>query len=145
VTRISDFLAGDHRRCDALFESAIRAGAAGDWERARGELEAFARALRLHMAAEEKVLFPAFERATGTDDGPTRVMRFEHRRMLALLEDVRAALEARDPERMREAARPFAELLASHSAKEENVLYPLCDEALPEMSGESLWEQASRA
>lgn len=139
MTRISEFLAADHRRCDALWEQALAAFGSGDWEGCRAALDAFAAALARHMAVEEEKLFPAFETATGITGGPTRVMRYEHQQMTALLEQARDAAAARDPQRLRDAAESFGALMSSHSAKEENVLYPMCDEALPETSGESLF------
>ncbi len=35
---------------------------------------------------------------------------------------------------------PPARVMASHSAKEETVLYPMCDEVLPTLNGEKLQE-----
>ncbi|HXF66724.1 MAG TPA: hemerythrin domain-containing protein [Burkholderiales bacterium] len=142
MTRISEFLTADHRRCDALFGEAAQAAESGDWERCRLRLEAFRAALRDHMASEEEVLFPAFEQATGTASGPTRVMRYEHQQMLELLGQLDAALRARDARGFSERAASFSALMAAHSAKEENVLYPLCDEALPGVTGESLQRRA---
>ena len=143
MTRISEFLTADHRRCDGLFEAAMQAAESGDWDNCRRQFDAFRVALRDHMAAEEQVLFPAFEAATGMSAGPTRVMRYEHQQMLGLLDQLQAALAARDAQRFADSAKSFTGLMAAHGAKEENILYPLCDEALPDLDGESLQARAN--
>ncbi len=138
MTTISAFLTADHRHGDELFASAGQTAAGGDWAGCRQGLDAFRQVLKHHMDVEEQVLFPAFEQATGLSAGPTRVMRREHRELLALLDRVAAAVAARDVPGFRRAAEPFTALMNQHSAKEENVLYPLCDQALPDLSGEKL-------
>ena len=144
MTRISEFLTADHRRCDGLFEAAMQAAESGDWDNCRRQFDAFRVALRDHMAAEEQVLFPAFEAATGMSAGPTRVMRYEHQQMQELLEGLHAALAARDARRLADCAKPFNALMAAHSAKEENILYPLCDDTLPAAVSDSLQARVMR-
>lgn len=143
MTSISEFLTADHHHGDVLFAAAERQAELGDWAACRGQLDAFLGALRHHMAIEEQALFPAFEQATGITEGPTRVMRYGHQQMLALLAEVAAAIEARDAARFRRAARSFSELMASHSAKEETVLYPMCNKVLPGLNGEKLQEMTA--
>ena len=140
MATISEFLTTDHRRGDGLFAQAAQAAGRGDWAVSHERFGTFLAALRHHMAIEEEVLFPAFERATGAAGGPTEVMRHEHREMLALLEEVAAAIAARDAARFGGAAQSFTALMATHSAKEESVLYPMCDAVLRELSGERLQE-----
>lgn len=144
MSRISEVLTTDHRLGDEMFAAAAQAAERGDWAGCHERFDAFLRALKHHMAIEEQVLFPAFEQATGIAAGPTQVMRDEHQQMLALLDGVAAAIAARDAARLGAAARSFTTLMSSHSAKEENVLYPMCDEALPEFSGEKLAELVSQ-
>ena len=139
---ISEFLTADHRRCEALFEDAARAQGSGDWEGCRERLGAFRAALHAHLAAEEQVLFPAFDATTGITAGPTEVMRCEHEQMLERLGELDAALAARDAVRFAERAASLAGLMAAHGAKEENILYPACEEALPALTPESLRPRA---
>jgi len=96
------------------------------------------------MKIEEQVLFPAFEQASGISGGPTRVMREEHQQMLAMLDEIASAIAARNAEDFRALAQLFEGLLTAHSTKEERVLYPLCDEALPDLVGERLQELVSQ-
>ncbi|MBI3937757.1 MAG: hemerythrin domain-containing protein [Betaproteobacteria bacterium] len=135
---ISEFLSADHRRGEELFEAAVQAAGRSDWDGCRSRFDAFRAALRRHMEVEEQILFPGFEEATGITAGPPHVMRHEHRQMLGLLEQLATALSARDAAGFSGCANAFVALMAAHSAKEENVLYPMCDQMLPESTVEKL-------
>ncbi len=119
-----------HKHCDELFARAEEACADGDW--AEGD-EAFAlllNQLETHFTSEEEVLFPAFESETGMTSGPTEVMRGEHRQMRDLLAQMKDALAARDNDTFGGAAETLLILMQQHNMKEENILYPMCDNAL---------------
>jgi len=119
-----------HKHCDELFARAEETCANGDW--AVGD-EAFAllfNQLETHFRSEEAVLFPAFESATGITSGPTEVMRWEHRQMRELLAQMKDALAARDGDTFGGAAETLLILMQQHNMKEENILYPMCDNAL---------------
>lgn len=142
---ISEFLTADHRRGEELFEAALQRAAGGDWDGCREHFDAFRAALHRHLEIEEQILFPAFEETTGITAGPTRVMRHEHQQMLEQLDRMSAALAARDAPGFSSSAKSFVGLMAAHSAKEENVLYPMCDEALPEGQSEKLQAMVKKA
>ncbi len=142
MTTICAFLTADHRHAEALFAAAGQAAQSGHWTGCRKQFEAFRVALGQHISIEEQVLFPAFEKATGIAAGPTRIMRNEHADMLAMLETISATIDEQDIVRCLAATRQFSSVMALHSAKEENVLYPLCDEALPGITGEALCGKA---
>ena len=145
MATITAFLTIDHRHCDDLFAAAAQAAERGDWARCRERFDAFRQALMRHMTIEEQMLFPAFEQATGISEGPTRVMRHEHQELLARLDDVSAAISAGDAARFLASVGSFTALMTLHSTKEENVLYPMCDEVLPDFSGEKLSETVRTA
>lgn len=142
---ISEALAAAHREGEDLFAAAAQAAERGDWAGCRERCDAFQRALKHHLAIEEQVLFPAFEQATGINTGPTRMMRHEHQQMLALLDGIAATVAARDAAGFRLAAQSFTALMALHSAKEENVLYPMIDGVLPDLGGEKLSNMLPKA
>lgn len=144
MTNITAVLTADHRYEDQLFVAATQAAEQGDWAACHQQFNAFLRALKHHMKIEEEVLFPAFEQASGVSGGPTRVMRQEHQQMLAALDRIAASIAARNAEEFRALAQSFAGLMTAHSTKEEHVLYPLCDEVLPGLSGEKLQEMVSQ-
>lgn len=62
---LASILTHDHRRCDECLATLEGSVQGGRWAEAQGAGDLFARALRAHLQAEEQVLFPAFERATG--------------------------------------------------------------------------------
>lgn len=124
---ISDFMSRDHDRLDAIF-----AGFQRETDAARaGELFAqFDTGLRTHIAWEEEILFPPFERLTGmSNSGPTAVMRMEHRQIEQHLQSIREAIGRPETARF---ARSLLEVLGSHNHKEEAVLYPWLDQSLPD-------------
>ncbi|HHC07290.1 MAG TPA: hemerythrin domain-containing protein [Actinobacteria bacterium] len=130
MAEIADFMTAEHRRCDELFAEAEAAVAAADWEAAEERFEEFADLTLRHLEREERVLFPEFEARTGMSDGPTVVMRREHDQMRALLASMREALARRDDDGFLGDAETFMILTQQHDMKEEQVLYPMSDEAL---------------
>ena len=137
MTPIRDYMSADHRRCDDLFaaveQSLTRSGTA-----AADLFEAFCHATLAHFQAEEELLFPAFEQATGIRMGPTQMMRLEHVQMRSLMDEARQALAAGDQDDYLGAAETLLILMQQHNLKEENVLYPMCDEHLAGHAGELL-------
>jgi DUF438 domain-containing protein len=88
--------------------------------------------MRCHFAREEELLFPAFEAATGHTMGPTRVMRMEHDQMRGLFVSAAEALAAHDARRFLGVSESLMVLVQQHNMKEEQILYPMCDEVLPD-------------
>ncbi|MEK7436721.1 MAG: hemerythrin domain-containing protein [Pseudomonadota bacterium] len=119
-----------HRHCDDLFVAAEEAAQRADWTAAGPAFERFHGQMKAHFEAEENLLFPAFEAATGMSAGPTQMMRHEHEQMRGLLAQLAAACEARDGEAYAGAAETLLMLMQQHNMKEENILYPMCDQAL---------------
>lgn len=137
---IRDFMADDHRYCDASLAAVDQATAKGDWQRAMSEFASFHDALQGHFAAEELVLFPLFEQQTGSYLGPTQVMRSEHVQMRQLLAAAGSALKVRDADDYMGHSETLLIMLQQHNIKEENVLYPMCDQYLVEQVAELLPE-----
>lgn len=138
MNSIRDCMTGDHRRCDDLFvvvEQSLNQGGAGV---AGNKFDDFCRATLAHFQAEEDFLFPAFEEKTGMRMGPTQMMRLEHQQMRALMEEGRQALAGGDDEGYGGAAETLLILMQQHNMKEENVLYPMCDEHLDDLATDLL-------
>ena len=134
MQNIRDFMAGEHRHCDQVFVDAERALAAQDWDGAIATFSRFQTLTLQHFLAEESLLFPAFEEKTGMRIGPTEVMRAEHVQMRQLIGAAREALLARDADDFSGYAETLLIMLQQHNMKEENVLYPMCDQRLSEQS-----------
>ncbi|PKO84934.1 MAG: hypothetical protein CVU17_01805 [Betaproteobacteria bacterium HGW-Betaproteobacteria-11] len=127
---IKALLSADHQQCDERFAQAEAAVASHDWATAASGLRALTRGLEAHFLAEEEILFPAFEQASGMSTGPTAVMRLEHGQIRELLEALDQALAAKEDEAFAGAVETLLILLQQHNQKEENILYPMCDRLL---------------
>ncbi len=130
MSGIREFLTHDHRSCDDLFAAIEAAVASVDWLRAEAAFKAFNAAMRRHFDAEEGILFPAFEEKTGMRMGPTQVMRSEHLQMKELFAEMEAALAQRNGEEYSGYAETLLIMMQQHNMKEENILYPMCDQHL---------------
>jgi hemerythrin-like domain-containing protein len=119
-----------HKHCDEIFADAEEACGNGDWAAGATAFGVFREQLETHFASEEELLFPAFEAATGMRSGPTEVMRGEHRQMRDLLAQMQDAVASRDGDAFGGAAETLLILMQQHNMKEENILYPMCDNAL---------------
>lgn len=130
MTTISDFLAPDHQRCDNLFAIAEATAAQGDWNNTATMFSQFHDALLHHFAMEEEVMFPAFEARTGMTQGPTSMMRSEHRQMTDLLNQMADAVAHQDGDSFLGDADTLLIIMQQHNMKEEQMLYQMADQAL---------------
>ena len=130
MTTIRNFMTDDHRRCDDYFAEAEQAIAKKNLAAARAAFGHFRGAVLAHFDSEEKTLFPTFEAKTGMTMGPTQVMRMEHTQMRALLDEAVDALEQDNADDYLGLADTLLIMMQQHNMKEENILYPMCDEHL---------------
>ncbi len=130
MTALTEPLRHHHQHCDELFADTEAAAAGKDWVQCQILLTRLHAALETHFRAEEELLFPAFEAATGMVGGPTQMMRREHAQMRELQEQMQAALTARTGEAFAGAAETLLVFMQQHNMKEENILYPMCDRSL---------------
>lgn len=127
---LSSYLEGDHARCDALYVAAVACVAAGDWDQAARSLRRFAQAQERHIAMEEQVVFVAFEKATGSDDAPTHVLRREHRQFDTIVQRLGEAIAHRRLGDFADHADTLRIMQQQHNIKEEHMLYPMADRVL---------------
>ncbi len=137
---ISAYLSSDHRSCDDYFAAAEEYAAKQDWAAATASLEQFRSTMTHHFEMEENVLFPAFEQETGMTQGPTQVMRTEHQQMRELFTRMNAAIAAKDADEYAGLSETLLILLQQHNLKEENVLYPMAEQAFG-VKGEAVLQQ----
>ncbi len=127
---ISAFLGEDHRRCDGFYAEAEEAARANDAARAAERFARFELCLLRHMAMEEEGLFGELDKRMGfAGEGPTSLMREEHEQLRGLLARLRDRLEAGDLVSFADVCETLLLLMEQHNMKEEEVLYPLMDEA----------------
>jgi iron-sulfur cluster repair protein YtfE (RIC family) len=129
---ISDYMTEDHQHCDSLFADTENAVCASDWASADACFADFMGDTLRHFSREEAVLFPEFEALTGMAGGPTQVMRDEHVQMRNALEGMAAAVARRDADAYLGMAETLLMLMRQHNMKEERILYPMIDQAVPE-------------
>lgn len=129
---ISTFMAAQHKECDELFALAEEAVANGNWSEGITQWQTFAQELETHFSREEDILFPEFETATGMTGGPTQMMRIEHEQMRALLRETDKAAESKDQEQFLALSETLMVTMQQHNMKEEQILYPMTDQSLPD-------------
>ena len=128
---IPDYMTASHRQCDEVFAEAESAVAENNWPAAKQKWQDFAQAFEAHLQAEETILFPLFERATGMTSGPTQVMRMEHEQMRMLAKELEQALCAHKQEEYLGLSETMIVLTQQHNMKEESMLYPMSEMRLP--------------
>ncbi len=126
---VTEYLEQDHRRLDAIVPEVVQLADSGSLAEAATRFAEFACGLNRHIDAEENVLFPAFEKITGMAAGPTTVMRAEHVEIRRWMGIGAAALDARDAAAAKRAFSGLTEVLSVHNMKEEQILYPMTDQA----------------
>ena len=127
---IRELLGNHHRECDVFFASIEQAISASDWKNASARFAQFEKAMQQHFDVEETILFPAFEARTGMTMGPTAVMRSEHAQIRELMSAAAESIAAHDAEEYDGYAETMHIMTQQHNMKEENVLYPMCDQHL---------------
>jgi len=130
LNTIYDVMSRDHQQCDERFAVAEAAVAKMNWDEAGQHLAEFLKSMTLHFHKEEEVLFPGFEAETGQSGGPTEVMRMEHEQMRSLFKELKAALAQRDSDEYLGLSETLLTLMQQHNIKEEQILYPMMDQAL---------------
>lgn len=127
---ISEYMQQDHRDCDELFVQVEASASDGNWDDATRHFDAYNNMVERHLKMEEEVMFPAFETATGNTDGPTVVMRMEHEQMRGLLKILKTCLDSQDQQQFLGLTETLMMLTQQHNMKEEQMLYPMTDQAL---------------
>ena len=135
MTSLTQPLHDHHKHCDNLFAEAEEAAHKKRWPQCQESFRRFRGELEAHFSTEEQVLFPAFETASGMVAGPSQVMRFEHAQMRDLLGQIEQAATQQNLDQFSGSAETLLVLMQQHNMKEENILYPMCEQSL---SGQGL-------
>ena len=132
---VSECLGKDHDRLDAILaEVRSLTGGAGFTE-ATERFAEFMCGLDRHIRAEEEILFPVFEARSPMGQGPTTVMRGEHRTVRQGMDDVLTALRGKNSHDSLHQLTTLAANLLEHNQKEEQILYPMIDQLAPDDRG----------
>jgi iron-sulfur cluster repair protein YtfE (RIC family) len=131
MSGITSALQHHHKLCDDDFAAAEDSPPARATGRpARRPTANSATELLAHFGVEEEVLFPGLRERTGMTGGPTQVMRGEHVQMRDLLRQMDEALAQKNADGFGGAAETLLIMMQQHNMKEENILYPMIDQAL---------------
>ncbi|MCC6150800.1 MAG: hemerythrin domain-containing protein [Planctomycetes bacterium] len=138
---VSDYLAWDHDRLDAIMEHCTKLVGENRFEEARAHMGEFKEGLFRHIEIEEQILFKAFEDKTGMRDvGPTAVMRMEHKDIKEAVNDIVKACEDKRLDEFERGKATLLGVLVEHNMKEEQILYPGTDRMLDDGAREKLVE-----
>jgi len=127
---ISAYMQQNHRDCDELFVRVEASASEGNWDDVARHFDDYNNSVERHLVMEEQVLFPAFEAATGNTEGPTVIMRMEHEQMRGLLKVLKSCLDSQDQQQFLGLTETLMMLTQQHNMKEEQMLYPMTDQAL---------------
>ncbi|PIQ86385.1 MAG: hypothetical protein COV74_04825 [Candidatus Omnitrophica bacterium CG11_big_fil_rev_8_21_14_0_20_45_26] len=134
-TVITNYFQADHDRLDLLLDQ-YREKKKKDMPAAKPFFREFLRGLLRHIIWEENVLFPCFEKMTGTAIGPTEVMRREHQMIANILDRMHKKVKISNAGTEGEEEELLA-VLKPHNEKEENILYPAIDQCIsPEQAAQ---------
>lgn len=127
---ITEFFQRDHDRLDELF-CKYRKNKKSNSADAEGLFNSFKQGLEQHITWEEQILFPLFEQKTEMmEAGPTRVMRLEHQEIKKLLNEIAYQIHTGESA-IDSVMQNFFDTLKEHNRKEEEILYPWIDQAIP--------------
>ena len=129
---ITNYMRDEHRACDDTFVTAEKAVIDGKFEEAEELFLKFSNETLHHFKREEETLFPTFEEISGSTEGPTRIMKFEHEQVRGLIGKMAEAVESKDSDAYLSLAESMMILLQQHNMKEEQMLYAMCDRVIPQ-------------
>lgn len=101
---------------------------------------------KFHHAKEEDILFVELcSDSVSMHCNPTEQMRHEHEIGRGFVKGMEEALNSGSRQKLIENARRYAQLLQEHIYKEDNILYPMADEALNAQMQKSLLDKFGNA
>jgi hemerythrin-like domain-containing protein len=130
MPNITSIMTEDHRDCDDAFVDFENMISQLNWVKLDRYWKEFSIKLNTHFEKEEKVLFPAFEEATGMTQGPTMVMRSEHKQMQQLMLEIEQSIGNQDSQQCQAISETLMMMMQQHNMKEEQMLYPMTDQHL---------------
>jgi iron-sulfur cluster repair protein YtfE (RIC family) len=136
MTAITDTFTEDHHRCDRLLAAAEASAGGSDWAAIGAAAAALSAAMERHFTLEEDIVFPALVQVFFVAENPIEIMCSEHAQMRQLLADLGEAVGARDKSGFLGILETLHFLVQQHNYKEEGIIYPMADGALPQRAAE---------
>ncbi|MCU7846364.1 MAG: hemerythrin domain-containing protein [Candidatus Thiodiazotropha sp. (ex Monitilora ramsayi)] len=133
---IKDSMTQDHRRCDDIFVEMEQAIVQQQWPEADRLCREFIASMEHHFKIEEELLFPELEKAAPQAGGPVNVMTMEHDQMRHLMKQLASSVDKKSKELSTGYSDTLLVTMQQHNIKEESVLYPMADNAVPVLADE---------
>lgn len=130
MNRDTNWLIHDHRKYDDMLENCEAAAEVADWKTAVKLFNTFVEELKLHMAMEDKVLYPLLEMESGDPNGDLSLLSDEHDDLVRLLGDLAYVIKTRNFDHFEESLRPLHKVMVQHNDHEEAVFQSLGTESL---------------
>lgn len=93
---------------------------------------------KLHHAKEEDILFKKFDECNEMGCNPIQQMLYEHDLGRNFVKGIEEGINEDNKKKIIENARDYCNLLKDHIFKEDNVLYPMAEEAIDEKTKEKM-------
>ena len=139
---IQNYMTTEHRSCDNTYAHLEEAIMDDDEAGAKEYCNKFSAEMNTHLKREEEILFPAFEEISGSQMGPTQIMRMEHTQIRDLLGKIEqltnSGLTKESKKKLTGLLETLMILMQQHNMKEEQILYPMTDRALESTSEQIL-------
>lgn len=101
---------------------------------------------KFHHAKEEDILFVELNKdEVGMHCNPTQQMLYEHKLGRDFVNGIVEGIEKNDKNKVIKNSRDYSQLLQDHIYKEDNILYPMADEALNQEVQKSILDKFKKA
>lgn len=124
MNRTASWLVHDHLLYEDLL-SQCQAVGKEDWRNVDLAFSELITHLKLHMALEEEVLYPAYEAMSHVPLGPTTALREEHSKIVNLIRDLVQVIKTRNSEHVLERLAHLENRMIRHHEKEEDIFLPM--------------------
>jgi hemerythrin superfamily protein len=120
----------DHQQFESAIYCCRTACEAADGDGLRNQFDDFVTAYRLHVRAEEELLFPHYEQREGASPEPTESLRADHAQIFRLVGQITEQMERDEWANLCDELSRLYRVLARHHETEEKVFLPMASELL---------------
>lgn len=128
----------DHRECDEFFENLEEFVNNGDFEKASNLFNEWKKVNLRHFEIEENYLFPETAKSMGAKIPPIMVMEMEHQQIRNCINQMEMAINQNNGKTFLGLADTCMIMIQQHNMKEEQILYPIIDRSLSNLTSEAI-------
>ena len=126
------WLVHDHTQIENLLTDFRKDAEIYDWWSLGRILQRLIEQLSHHMAQEEEILFPAYDKKCDTTYKLTTELQAEHDQIFECVQDIRALINKQDKDRILDRIGDLITLMVDHGRREEENLIPFASHLLYE-------------